>query len=151
MLLFAALLASGLFSFLNKTRAPAEPVLAISYQRSGGLAGIDERWIINDDGLIEGRDLTTGDRGTAMTGRVEAQEVANLLKFIEKEGFFSFKERYGFPSNCRDCFTYRITVFGEGKGKVVTAMDGGDAPEGLWRIIDELNTLVYPFLRLRQP
>ncbi|PJC22738.1 hypothetical protein COV28_02930 [candidate division WWE3 bacterium CG10_big_fil_rev_8_21_14_0_10_48_23] len=142
LLIFAGLLAYGLIYFENKTRAPEERVLVINYQKSGGFAGVDERWLIYDNGLIEGRDLTTGDRGRAWTGNIGAQAVADLLKLIEKEGFFSFEERY-FPQNlCCDRFTYRIVVFGEGKGTAVTVMDGADAPEGLWRIIGEINTII---------
>lgn len=142
LLIFVALLAYGLIYFENRTRAPEERVLVINYQKSGGFAGVDERWLIYDDGHVEGHDLATGDRGRAWTAEVGARAVADLLKLIKKEGFFSFKERY-FPQNlCCDRFTYRITVFNEGKEKSVTVMDGADAPEGLWRIIGELNKLV---------
>lgn len=127
---------SSLLRFWERFRSsPAEPILVINYQRSGGFAGVDERWFIYSDGRVEGRDLTTGNVGT--------QAVADLLELIEEEGFFSFEERYFPQSLCCDRFTYRIVVFTEGKGKVVTAMDGADAPEGLWQIIGELNRLTF--------
>lgn len=140
LLIFVGLLAYGLLYWENKTRTP-ERVLVINYQKSGGLAGVEERWLICSDGFV--RVTTNGSEGR---GNVRARAVADLLKLIKKEGFYSFKDSYGFPSNCNDCFTYRVAVNVGGGGKVVwkvvTTVDGADAPAELWSIIGELNKLI---------
>lgn len=129
------------------TQPPAEPkVIAIIFDRSGGFAGVDEKWTIYTDGSTEYENRKTG---KLVKGHVSAQEVANLLEFAYEEGFFSLeKHEYLPPTICCDRFSYTITVLyphprcPDLVWKTVMAMDGADAPEGLWRIMGELNNLV---------
>lgn len=117
---------------------PGEPpVEVIRYRRSGGIAGIDEQWIIYDDGSMEGWDLNTG---KSVWGSVKAQTVADLLELIENEGFFSLEESYMPQTICCDRLTYTITVLTPHR-RTVTVMDGAESPGELWQIIRALNNI----------
>jgi hypothetical protein len=77
-----------------------QPALVI--RRTGGLAGVDEEWVIFSDGSVtlpDGRRL-----------QVDAEAVAGLLTQITASGLFDSSGAVGGLSNCRDCFNYQITT-----------------------------------------
>ncbi len=107
----------------------------IIYQRSGGLAGVEEKWTIYADGRVV--DAQGEERA------IEAAQVSTLLGGIQALGFFEMKDSYRQFSQCNDCFTYTLTVSNGGKPKSVTTKDSAtDTPPELWQVLDKINTLV---------
>ena len=111
----------------------------IVFRRSGGFTGVSESWVIYEDGQVAYREEM---KGESATREIESLELAGLLALIEEKGFFSFNDSYMPQDICCDRLSYEITVFKDGQGKMVTTMDGAEAPEGLWTIIGELNRLL---------
>ncbi len=111
----------------------------IVFRRSGGLAGVSESWTIYEDGQVVYQEEK---KEESATGKIKAQELAGLLGLIEETGFLSFSDSCMPQNTCCDRFSYEITVLKDGQSKRVTAMDGAEAPEGLWRIMGELNRLL---------
>ena len=111
----------------------------IVFRRSGGLAGVSESWVIYEDGRVVYQEEI---KGESATGEIHVQELAGLLGLIEERGFFSFSDSYMPQNICCDRFSYEITVLKDGQSKTVTAIDGAEAPEGLWSIMGELNRLL---------
>ncbi|MFQ5812710.1 MAG: hypothetical protein ACE5I2_05910 [Anaerolineae bacterium] len=107
----------------------------IVYQRSGGIAGTFEQWIIYPDGRI-----TTDD---GREWQVAPEQVRQLLGDIEALGFFEMSDRYMPLNVCCDRFTYEITVRRGSEVKRVTTVDAApNTPAKLWRIIEEISGLV---------
>jgi len=113
----------------------AEP--QIVFQRSGGLAGLTEQWSIYATGKISkqgGEDIT-----------VDPAQVTALLEVIQTSGLLDMKASSGIGglSNCKDCFTYKLTVSGDGKPTTITFQEGAkDIPEAFLNIIKQINDLI---------
>ncbi len=107
----------------------------IIFNRSGGLAGVDEEWQIYADGHIIdnlGRKL-----------QVSATTVDQLWLSIKDSGFLTFVETYLPKDPCCDRFTYVITVRdGDNEHTVTTIDQTPGAPPELFDIIQSLNTLL---------
>lgn len=113
----------------------ADPVIV--YQRSGGIAGVDEEWSIYATGKIVQKD------GKEFS--VDPVKVAVLLETVETAGLGEFKPASGIGgiSNCKDCFTYTLTLFGDEKPLTISAQDGAkDVPEAFWTLINQIHELV---------
>jgi hypothetical protein len=107
----------------------------IVFHRSGGIAGVDEKWEIHPDGRVFS---AKGEQGA-----IEADQVTTLLEAIEALGFFEMKDSYGLPSQCKDCFTYTVTVSSGDKVKSITTIDNAsDAPPELGQVLEKINTLL---------
>ncbi len=120
---------------------PAAARLVIEYRRSGGFRGVNEAWFIYSDGRVVAQGV--GEKGTEKEFRVEAVQVADLLRQIEAAGFFSLQSSYRARGACCDRFTYELTVHGEGRSKTVTAIEAApEAPPALWDIIEQIQRLV---------
>ncbi|HEX9676002.1 MAG TPA: hypothetical protein VGA07_08480 [Anaerolineales bacterium] len=104
---------------------------SIIYERSGGFAGITERWMIYRDGRVvsgEGREYAA-----------EPEKVEALLSEIEQSGFFGWQQASGLPGLCRDCFVHSITLATDGRPKTLSADDGSnDAPAKFWELVDSI-------------
>ena len=104
---------------------------SIIYERTGGFAGITERWMIYLDGRVisgEGREYAA-----------EPEKVGALLSAIEQSGFIEWQAARGLPGACRDCFIHSITLAAEGRLKTISAVDGSnDAPEEFWELVDSI-------------
>ena len=104
---------------------------AITLDRSGGIAGISERWTIYGDGTVIG---PAGEEA-----RVPAGDVKQLLADIEAAGFFEWPPRPRSLQSCADCFTYSLTVEYEGKANRIMLVDGETgAPEEAWTILERI-------------
>jgi len=112
--------------------ASTEPAQAsIVYERSGGFAGISERWTIYPDGRV----IT----GEGVEYAAEPEKVEALLSEIEQSGFFGWQQASGLPGLCRDCFVHSITLAAEGRPKTISAADGSnDAPAKFWELVDSI-------------
>lgn len=114
---------------------PAQRQLVITYERSGGIAGISERWLIYSDGSI----VSAEGRG----GQVNAQKVTTLLARIEAAGFFTWQASYQPANPCCDRMTQVLTVTIGDKKHRVEVLDGTEGvPEALFPILDEVNALI---------
>jgi hypothetical protein len=109
--------------------------VVIEYHRSGGFAGIMESWTFYADGRV------TSDDGTVYN--LTAEKVSILVNEIEALGFFEMSDSSGLFSDCRDCFTYELTVKSGTRIKSVRAVDGAtDTVEGFWEIVERINALL---------
>lgn len=106
----------------------------IVYERSGGLAGVSDRWAVYPDGRVvssEGQERW-----------VTEQEVTELLDEIEALGFFEMQGSYGPLDACCDRFTYRITVVRGDEAKTVRAVEAEpDIPQEFWRVAELIRHL----------
>ncbi|MEJ2747869.1 MAG: hypothetical protein P8183_08160, partial [Anaerolineae bacterium] len=96
---------------------PAGAVLV--FHRTGGFAGVDQRWVVYADGRIDMPDGTQK--------QVDASQVQALLDTVQTANFFDLNDSYVPLDNCCDRFTYSITVQLDGQVKTVNTID--DAPE----------------------
>lgn len=114
---------------------PAQRQVVMTYERSGGIAGISERWLIYSDGSI----VSAEGRG----GQVSADKVKALLARIEAAGFFSWQASYQPANPCCDRMTQVLTVTIGEKTHRVQVLDGTEGvPEALFPILDEVNALI---------
>jgi hypothetical protein len=139
LILFALLLtACGSLGAKAKDKSKTEDTQpAIVFQRSGGFAGVSEQWSIYASGKIinqNGEELS-----------VEPAKVTALLEAIQTAGFYDLKasSSIGGISNCKDCFTYQLTVNGGEKANTLSFQEGSkDIPDAFWNIIQQINELV---------
>ena len=103
----------------------------ITFDRSGGIAGISEHWTIYLDGRVIGP--------AEEEARVPVDEVSQLLAEIEAAGFFEWPPLPRSLGSCADCFTYSITVAYQGKTNRITLVDGETgAPEEAWTVLERI-------------
>ncbi|MCC7353450.1 MAG: hypothetical protein IT330_06800 [Anaerolineae bacterium] len=143
-------------SRLTPTPAPGEEAtpgkggeeskgLLLVYERSGGIAGVQQVYEIHADGRV----VTKDDRQAASTTiQMDAASVKDLVMAIERAGFFDLKETYLPINKCCDRMTYRITVYRNGVGKSVTTMDG---VENLPESLVQVQTALAAFLQKATP
>jgi len=116
-------------TLVEGTKEAAEASLV--YERSGGFAGITERWMIYPDGRV----IT----GEGIEYAAEPEKAKALQSEIEQSGFFEWQQARGLPGACRDCFVHSITLAAEGRLKTISAVDGSnDAPEEFWELVDAI-------------
>lgn len=125
---------------LDADSLPLPEGAVISYQRIGGIAGLDETWLIYADGRIvdpQGREQ-----------RVEPEQVQRLLENLNATGFFALDPAYQPENPCCDRFTYILTVRYQTGANRMTAVDGVESvPPQLWTCLEK----VYAFLREHSP
>jgi hypothetical protein len=110
------------------------PEYVISMEVSGGIAGITEEYTLFPDGRIVS--------SQGKEARVSAQQLAGVYASLDEHRFFEMEEDYTLFSNCRDCFTYIVTVQDGDRFKTVKAEEGTtNAPQGLWVIVREISKL----------
>ncbi|HAX82450.1 MAG TPA: hypothetical protein DCY40_07790 [Actinobacteria bacterium] len=105
---------------------------------SGGIAGIDETWMLAADGTVLGPEEYLG----AMT----SDDRARLEAAIDAAGFFDLDSEYLPDDQCCDRFLYELTVTRGGVTHSVTTLDGADAPEALFLLINTFLEVVRPEL-----
>lgn len=104
----------------------------LSLKRQGGIAGGEERLLINNTGAVAVNGTTWGTKRGRLS-RLQMQELAVLL-----QDFDQFEAVYPPPRDARDDFRYLI-VYGT---KVVRVSDANPAvPESLRQIIQSLERL----------
>ena len=103
------------------------PGAVIVFQRSGGIAGLDEKWIIYNNGRLvsaEGKDW-----------QVDPREVASLVSQIEELGFSDLRGSYLEWNSCCDRFSYILTLSTGGNEKTVTWVEANpEIPASLLEI-----------------
>ena len=123
----------------EETEAAATPTAqeeaVIEFHRSGGFAGISERWAIYADGRIVPSD--------GSVQHMSPDQLAVLVEEISEAGFFDLADSYLPKNTCCDMFFYEITVRHEGQSKTVETMDGfEEIPEALQFALQKLNFLL---------
>ncbi len=106
------------------------------YRRSGGVAGLDEKWEIFDDGRIVGAD--------GATAQAEPAEVSALLTELARIGFFDLQPQPLPLDLCCDRFTYELTAVSGQRAQTYTAIDAQEGvPSAFWKALE----LVQAFLQ----
>lgn len=108
----------------------------IVFHRSGGIAGVDEKWIIHIEGQIDGPD--------GKQRQVEPSEAQSLFGLIQTSGFFDFNDSYIPLDTCCDRINYSVTVHFEGRNKTVKTIDESPTqPDQLMKIITLISELSF--------
>jgi hypothetical protein len=106
--------------------------LLIRYQKSGGIAGIDETLTVYDDGTIEVR------RKSGVTStQADPSDIQALQKLLASPEFAALQLPVQPPAP--DQFVYELTV--AGRAKPIVATDSADTPAVLRQLIDALERL----------
>lgn len=117
------------------TPDPGEPVIVMD--KSGGIAGIHNKWTIYTNGQV----VSAGQVVHTLT----ADQVKSTLADIQKLGFFDLQADYSKASTCNDCFMITIMVNSAGNSKTVTGVEGdAHTPAEFLQVIGEINSLVTP-------
>ncbi len=100
------------------------PNTAVIFKRSGGIAGLDEEWVLFVDGRIE--------TNTPINPQLSAQDVSQLLNSLETVGFFELNSSYLPVDSCCDRLLYEITALQTSAFHTVTTLENTpDMPEPL--------------------
>lgn len=115
------------------------PEGAIEYTRTGGIAGIADRWRL----FVDGRVIDA----QGVEYAIPEAQMANLFAEIEVLGFYDWEASTRRLDSCADCFTYTISANHDGQINQLSFVDGqADVPEGIWTILNRiqaiLNTIV---------
>jgi hypothetical protein len=119
--------------------APAGWTAKVSYEKSGGIAGIKQTLLVGPAGQARVREGST-DSGPV---RLTAERLALLKTKLDATGFFKLKEHYG-TGTVSDDFMLTISVTDEGRTKTVSVEQvGGEGvtPQMLLDFIAELDKL----------
>ena len=109
--------------------------LSGSIRVSGGIAGIDETWVLAD-GTVLGPD--------GYVGTLSAADRSSLEAAVAAAGFFDLDAEYLPVDQCCDRFTYRVTITRGEDTHTVTTIDAAEAPESLFALIQVFLEAVRP-------
>ena len=110
--------------------------LSGSIRVSGGIAGIDETWVLESDGTVLGPD--------GYVGTLSAADRSSLEATVAAAGFFDLDAEYLPVDQCCDRFTYRVTITRGEDTHTVTTIDAAEAPESLFALIQVFLEAVRP-------
>lgn len=100
------------------------PDTAVIFKRSGGIAGVNEGWVIFTDGRIE--------TNTGINPQLSAEQVSQLLTSLESVGFFELDDTYLPEDTCCDRYLYAVTAVQGTRFHTVTTLENTpDMPESL--------------------
>jgi hypothetical protein len=105
------------------------PSIFVDYQRTGGIAGLNDRVVIFDNGII-----LISSRGFSNESRLNQTELDRIDNLFEKNTFFSLNGNYTSQRRGADYFQYTISY----RGKTVHTEDTA-IPSSLEPIIFEMN------------
>lgn len=126
-------LVSGCFDARPAPSSPAAPPeIVIDYERTGGIAGLDDRVVIFDNGLtlISGRDVST-------EIALDSPEIERIQAVFTRAGFGSLEGNYSSRRSGADVLQYRISY----RGKTVIAEETV-IPSSLGPVIDEMDRII---------
>jgi hypothetical protein len=111
---------------------PAEPTLIVDFQRSGGIAGMNDRLVIFDNGigLVSSRTTST----EIQLNRSDLEDISTVFKAAQ---FTALEGNYTSPRGGADFMQYRIRY----QGKTVNTEDTA-IPPALEPVIRELNRIL---------
>ena len=106
------------------------------FERSGGFAGINERWTLFEDGNF----ISAAGEALAFA----PEEIINLIDLISSLDFNKPQTPPRPFDSCADCFRYKLVVIKEGAEYEFIWSDGdGAVQEGLINILTSINTLIF--------
>lgn len=112
------------------------PNTAVIFKRSGGIAGLNEEWIIFTDGRVE--------TDSATQPELSAEEVEQLLNSLAGAGFFELADSYLPDDTCCDRFFYEVTAVQDSNFHTVTTLEATpDMPEALQQTLRLLQTILF--------
>jgi hypothetical protein len=119
--------------------APAGWTAKVTYEKSGGIAGIKQTLLVGPAGQARVRE------GSKDSGpmRLTTERLATLKSKLDATGFFGLQEHYG-NSTVSDDFLLTISVTDEGQTKTVAVEQVGGqglTPQALLDFIAELDKL----------
>lgn len=118
----------------TKTPEPAQspPAILVDYQRTGGIAGVDDRLVVFDNGVA----VISGRSGSTQI-LLNKSDLALIAVLFNQSQFSQLQGQYSAPGGSADLMTYTISYH----GKTVTAAESA-VPPALLPIIADLNHIV---------
>ena len=145
--IIGVLILIGLAGCANLVQPGASPLASplstptgviLQYQRTGGIGGFDETWVIEADGRV-----THTGRGAGADRQLTPDQVAQLLRAIRAAEMASLDESYIPQNTCCDRFAHILTMTLDGQTKTVSTLDGSpDEPAALTDLLATLNNLL---------
>jgi hypothetical protein len=131
--LLAAVAISGcLGDRMPSISSPTPPAVFVYYQRTGGIAGLDDRLVIFDNGVA------VISRKTVSTEiALNQSELERITGIFNEAQFSMFQGNYSARRGTADYFRYTITYH----GKTVIAEDSA-IPHSLQPVIDDMNRII---------
>ena len=118
------------------TSPPAVPEVYVTYQRSGGLVGAHDTWIIDLQGKVT-------PPGSGASAQLTSAQMAELTAAIRIANFTALQDSYLPKDTCCDRYEYTITITVNGLSKTVHTIDASPtAPPELTQLINTLTRLV---------
>ena len=114
------------------TVSPAPPALMLDYHRIGGIAGVDDRLVIFDNGLA-----VISTRAVNREFQVNQSELSRMNQLFEEAEFDSLQGNYTSRHGGADLMRYSITYH----NKTVITEDTA-VPDALQPVILEMNRLI---------
>jgi len=114
---------------------PTPDIPLVVYERTGGPAGLHERWEIYPGGQI------VSDKGIERF--VPPETLMSLMEQVERVGFFDMEDVYLPDDSPRDYYAYALSVQTQGAMKtVVTADNAPGQPPELLQLLEQIDGLV---------
>jgi len=131
-LVTTVLLAGCLGEKTPATVGTAAPGVVMNYHRTGGIAGVDDRLVVFDNGYAV---LST--KTSSHDFQVSTPELARIIRLFESSDFNSLEGNYTVRHTGADLMQYRITYF----DKTIVTEDTV-IPDSLQPVITRLNTII---------
>ena len=113
------------------------PEILATYDKSGGIAGFNERLVVRNDGRLVLDDKRTGKMHEAS---VDTGSLQSLRDLFASEEFLATERSYRVESGA-DLITYTIEARTPGRTHTVTTMDSAGHPPVVTRAIEQLDHL----------
>ncbi|MDD1681460.1 MAG: hypothetical protein LUQ35_07605 [Methanoregula sp.] len=111
---------------------PAEPTLFVDYQRSGGIAGMNDRLVIFDNGVA-----LVSSRSTSREIQLNKSDLEQVSKVFTTARFMELEGNYTSLRGGADFMQYSIRY----RGKTVNTEDTA-IPPALEPVIEDLNNIL---------
>ena len=132
-IMILAVLVSGCLGARAPAASPAEPPgVLLDYQRTGGIAGTNDRLVIFDNGIA-----LVATRQSNIETTINKTDLDRIDTLFSAAGFVSLEGNYTSQRNVADILHYRISYH----GKTVNTEDTA-VPPGLEPVIMELNRIL---------
>lgn len=120
------------------TSTPAGQSWTLTYNHSGGLAGIDQTLIIHSDGSLQD--------GQGQKVNADQGEISALVEEVNGTDFTQFQADYSKGSRCNDCFTTTLTLEKGGITQTIVIVEDGSVkiPAELESIIQKISEVAPP-------
>jgi hypothetical protein len=107
----------------------------LTFQRSGGFAGMSQQWTVYGDGRIE---MPDGSEKQA-----DPKQLQTILDAAQTADFFTLNDSYVPEESCCDQFLYDITIQLDGQNKTIQVTDAdSEQPEQVTAVLNAINKLI---------